>query len=463
MTNDFNTEVADIKKSTTFPINPNVHNLKNSMCFKTWNDIIISLPQRTVKWCCKTASTKEQDEQVKFDLDTLNLDFLINHPILKQRKYDLSGGTRSKDCIGCWVAEDAGKESVRTSYNRNFIPHWVHRLENSSNHPKKSVQFHQKTMNLDAFKFIEIELTNKCNMACAYCWEGSSTRWQKETGRRMPDTDDAIFTKVIDILNEYWETRLKDENYIEFSLLGGEPFFTDHMYQFIEDFVVNLNDTKQDDQEIVITVTTSLNFPKKKFDKFIELIERTPNITYMMQLSGEAVGKRSELIRWGLIWDTFDTNLTMFLKEGMRLDNLVIGFGCAHNSLSLPYFKDYLVYLNDKLEENFFTKPIFMHTNWVDYPNHLAVRMVDPKHADAVQDAIDYFNDGFYENVNRRNVYNDVLNTIKSQVEMEVSTESKEENAFTFNELATRRNISFIEEFPHYNELICDTQVLIPE
>lgn len=463
MSNDFKEDVDNIKKSITYPINPDVYNLKNSMCFKTWNDIIISLPQRTVKWCCKTSYTEKQQEQIKFDIDTLNLDFLINHPVLQQRKYDLSGGTRSKDCVGCWVSEDAGKESVRTQYNRNFTPHWKHRLDNSSNHPKKSVQFHQHMVKRDAFNFIEIELTNKCNMACAYCWEGSSTRWQKETGRRMPDTDDAIFTKVIDILNEYWETRLKDEKYIEFSLLGGEPFFTDHMYQFIEDFVVNLNDTKQDDQRVVITVTTSLNFPKKKFEKFIELVERTPNIEYMMQLSGEAVGKRSELIRWGLNWDTWDSNLGMFLDEGMRLDNIIIGFGCAHNSLSLPYFKDYLIHIDKKIKDHGFTKNIYMHTNWVDYPTHLAVRMIDPKHADTIQDIMDYFMNDFYENVYKKDRYLDVMSTIKSQVEMPVTAESKAAARFTFNELTTRRKISFIEHFPHYNELIDDTQVLIPK
>lgn len=450
---DFNKEVVDITKSAT-SINPNVYNLKNTMCFKTWNDIIISLPQRTVKWCCKTTYTPEQTKAVTFDAETLDLDFLINHPILQQRKYDLSGGTKSKDCVGCWKAEDAGKESVRTSYNRNFIPHWRHRFENATNHPKKTVQFHQQMQQYDGFNFIEIELTNKCNMACAYCWEGSSSRWQKETGRRMPDTDDAIFDKVLDVLNEYWDTRLKDQKYIEFSLLGGEPFFTNHMYRFIEEFVVNLNDTKKDEQRVVITVTTNLNFPKKKFDQFLELIERTPNIEYMMQLSGEAVGKQSEIVRWGLNFEQWDANLGLFLEEGMRLDNLKIGFGCAHNSLSLPYFKDYLVYLNEKLTTCNFTKPIVMHTNWVDYPNHLAVRTLGAHHAGAVQECIDYFENEFKHPVFRKEQYVEVMQTIKSQVEMDVDPQSLWEGQQQFTVLENRRKISFSEHFPHYNELI---------
>ena len=64
---EYNKEVADIKKSTV-PINPDVHNLRNSMCFKTYNDLIISLPTRTVKWCCKTViSDSERQKELTFD------------------------------------------------------------------------------------------------------------------------------------------------------------------------------------------------------------------------------------------------------------------------------------------------------------------------------------------------------------------------------------------------------------
>jgi sulfatase maturation enzyme AslB (radical SAM superfamily) len=453
---EFNKEVLDITKSTT-PINPNIHNLKNTMCFKTWNDLIISLPQRTVKWCCKTKLTPEQDKQVTFDLDILErdgLDFFINHPVLAQRKYDLSGGTRSPDCIGCWRSEDVSDRSVRTEYTRNFDPLWIHRLEKTDNHPKKAVQFNQELQDYDGFRFIELELTNKCNMACVYCWEGSSTRWQKETGNRMPDTDDAIFNKVIDLLNEYWEGDLGKHDYVNFSLLGGEPFFTDHMYQFLEEFVVNLNDTKRKEQVILITVTTNLNFPSHKFDKFIELVKRTPNIIYMMQLSNESVGRRSEIVRWGLNWDTWDKNLDAFFVQAKENKNLSMGFGCAHNSLSYPYFKEYLEYINEKVIQHEYTREITMHTNWVDNPEYLSVRMINPDMEYIAQEIIDYFENEFTANVRQKAKYINVLKTLKSHVLAEVDEYHKKEAYKSFEGLEKRRNISFVEHFPHYNDLI---------
>ena len=70
------------------------------MCYKTWNDITISLPRRTASWCCKTNLTPDQIKETTFDMDILNehgVDFLFNHPILKKRKNDLVNGLRCPD------------------------------------------------------------------------------------------------------------------------------------------------------------------------------------------------------------------------------------------------------------------------------------------------------------------------------------------------------------------------------
>ena len=113
-------------------LSPNLHNLHNTMCFKTWNDIVISLPQRTVKWCCKTVYTKEQMKELTFNLDTLTEDFLFNHPILQQRKHDLSGGIYNKDCELCWKTEKAGGQSVRTEYMKTYDYHLLKQFRKSS-------------------------------------------------------------------------------------------------------------------------------------------------------------------------------------------------------------------------------------------------------------------------------------------------------------------------------------------
>lgn len=438
-------------------VNPNVHNLRNTMCFKTWNDIIISLPNRTVKWCCKTQTTEDDIKQTTFDLDTLDLDFLFKHPILQKRQYELSGGTQCEDCVTCWESERKSGSSYRTIYNSNYDFMLNRRMEKTKNHPHKAIEFHKQQMEADRFQFIEIELTNKCNMACAYCWAGNSTRWQKEMKTPFPDTDDLIFDRVVELLNEYWETTLHKKDRVNFSLLGGEPFFTDHMYRFIEDFMVNLNDNKRSGQHIIITITTNLNFPEKKFKQFIELVERTPNITYALQLSGEALGRQSELVRWGLNYETWDKNIDLFFTESKRLKNLQMGFGCAHNALTLPYFKSFLEYINDKVKlHDFNNNQIIMHHNYVERPEHLSIAMLDPKHAKAVDEQIEYIKNEMQDvKFYKRDGFINMMKSLREQVAGNEVTEFMKRDATTeFNMLQNRRNINFIEHFPHFHELI---------
>ena len=409
---------------------------KDTMCYKTWNDIIISLPKKTVSWCCKTDLTAQQIKETTFDLETLNtngLDFLFNHPILQKRKKELATGIRCPDCHICWESEDRSGESHRTLY---------------TNH---SVEFDYDT----PATFIELELTNKCNMACVYCGPQLSSRWQKELKKRHPDTEDEIFHKVMELFTEYCNTKLSNESHINISLLGGEPFFTDHMYVFLE----YLSKFRWEyhaypEQEVTVTITTGMAFPEKKFTKFIELIERTPNIIYIMQLSGEAINKRAELIRWGLNFETWNNNLDMFLTESARLKNLVIGFGCAHNALSLPYFKDYLVYINNKLAEHDYKSDVWFLVNYIEDPEHLSISMLDRHHADAVTEQIEYMENEM-TNLYKKDEYITMLKSIRKQIlNANVTPEMKQIASEQFKMLEDRRKVSYKSQFPHFDEMV---------
>jgi hypothetical protein len=174
----------------------------------------------------------------------------------------------------------------------------------------------------------------------------------------------------------------------------------------------------------------------------------------MTQLSGEAVGKRSEIIRHGLIWNTWDKNLTAFMEGAKTRDNVIIGFGCAHNSLSYPYFKEFLVYLNDKIQDLNYEKSIYMHANWVNHPQHLSVSMIDPTHTKEAEEILRYWNEEFTANVHQKERYTDVLSTLVDMVKGEVPDEEKFKAYWAFNKISERRKHNYVEFFPHFNELI---------
>ena len=412
---------------------------KDTMCYKTWNDIIISLPKKTVSWCCKTNLTAQQTKETTFDLDILStqgIDFLFNHPILQKRKNDLATGVRCPDCHVCWESEDRSGQSHRTLYTKTY----------------ESKESFTGEFDYDTpATFIELELTNKCNLACVYCGPQLSSRWQKELKQRHPDTEDEIFHKVMELFTEYCNTKLTNEPYINISLLGGEPFFTDHMYIFLEylsKFHVN------PEQEVTVTITTGMAFPEKKFTKFIELIERTPNIIYIMQLSGEAIDERAELIRWGMDFKTWNNNLDMFLTESARLKNLVIGFGCAHNALSLPYFKDFLVYINKKLAKHEYKSLVWFLINYIEEPQHLSISMLNSHHADAVTEQIEYMENEM-TNLYKKDEYITMLRSLRNQIlNANITPEMKQNASKEFEMLENRRGVSYKSEFPHFDEII---------
>ena len=412
---------------------------KDTMCYKTWNDIIISLPKKTVSWCCKTNLTAQQTKETTFDLDILNtqgIDFLFNHPILQKRKNDLATGVRCPDCHVCWESEDRSSQSHRTLYTKTY----------------ESKESFTGEFDYDTpATFIELELTNKCNLACVYCGPQLSSRWQKELKQRHPDTEDEIFHKVMELFTEYCNTKLTNEPYINISLLGGEPFFTDHMYIFLE-YLSKFH--VKPEQEVTVTITTGMAFPEKKFTKFIELIERTPNIIYIMQLSGEAIDERAELIRWGMDFKTWNNNLDMFLTESARLKNLVIGFGCAHNALSLPYFKDFLVYINKKLAKHEYKSLVWFLINYIEEPQHLSISMLNSHHADAVTEQIEYMENEM-TNLYKKDEYITMLKSLRNQIlNANITPEMKQNASKEFEMLENRRGVSYKSEFPHFDEII---------
>ena len=428
-----------------------MYNIDDTMCWKAWSDLMISLPNKSVKWCCKTSYTKKQSQELKFDADTLDLEFLINHPILQKRKRELSSGIKSTDCKQCWENEAKSGVSTRITSQKQ-IEYLM--LNTRYNKLKKSGEFSDTVSALDLIHDIEIELTNKCNMACVYCWEGLSSRWQKETGKKFSDTDDIVFDKVIDLLNEYWDKKLKHSGYVNFKLQGGEPFFTEHMFEFIERFLKRIDAEKGPRQQIFVNITTNLNFPKQKLDRFIELVKETTGINYTIQASCEATGKQAEIIRWGLNWKNWDSNFRKFLSESVSLNNLHIGIGCSHNSLSIPYFLDFVKYIDNTIADLKYKKAIIYHRNWVDNPEYMSPGTLEQHHIDAVDDTINYLKNESPTNIIEKPLLIENLRNIRAMIGKKTSDNIKHESYEKFTRLEQRRGISFAEHFPHYSELI---------
>jgi organic radical activating enzyme len=399
--------------------------IKDTLCFKTWNDLTIHLPDQYLYWCCKTVLSDVQINPTKFDVDTLSLDFITNNAVIKQRKQELTNGIRSKECKECWDAEDRSGNSFRTTYYDNDFSN------------KTEFELLDKAK-LDLTKKIELILTNKCNTACVYCWEGLSSRWQKETGVHFNDTEERTLEKVIEVLIEYWHKELYKHSDVSISLLGGEPFFTNHMFYFIENF-----SNKIKSNNITIDITTNLNYSKTVIDRFFNAIDDT--VRYNLILSIESIEDKFEYIRWGSDWKKWDLNFDYIIKKCMEHQNVTLSIGSAHNSLSLPYICEFLNYIESKN----ICFPIQMSANWVEYPYHMSIHTLETKHKEALSNAIELVSN-MKTKIIRKREYISLLQSIKDSI----GSKSNENHIIAFERLEKSRNISFSSVFPHFSELI---------
>tara|TARA_R110000772_G_scaffold9921_5_gene32171 strand:- start:5063 stop:6085 length:1023 start_codon:yes stop_codon:yes gene_type:complete len=235
-------------------------------------------------------------------------DFFDNSPGIVQRRNDLITGIQNPQCSSCWDSYKTTGSAYRDSVNTNEI-----------NPP---------------IRFVEVLLDNICDMACLYCSAESSHKIAQEQGLTQgvlsaDQNDYAIFFDWLSTIDQ------------EFSLsfLGGEPTYSKNFYQFIN---MMLNDDRFNQKEIRIIVVTNGNTSVAMMDKFLSLIDRFPlTWKFIITVSNESTHRQSELVRHGLKWDTFETNIKRYLSHP-RL--FLIALCPTLSILTLDYFDDFLTW-----------------------------------------------------------------------------------------------------------------------
>lgn len=365
----------------------------STLCDRTYNDVIIDLPNREVQWCCKTHLQDHEKNMVKFTKDNLDYDFLFNHPLLKQRQEALENDIQHPHCKECWISEQKtdGKHSFR-----------------KMNRPKN---------NKRKFSFIEVSVTHTCNMMCKYCGPEYSTKWQSLVGKKLPDTDQELLEKVCGLINEYYDRELSDVPKIIFNMMGGEPIMSKNTDYFIETVIDHVSKNKHfPEQEIHIMFTTNYNFDKTLLERYMEYTRQYDNIGFIFHISNESVSARAEFIRTNLDYEKWINNVEYTFECSQNYNNVKIAFGCAHNSFTFPYFKEFLVELNRVAKKANFKKHVVFIENVIKYPHFLDVSLLDKNFVLPINDMIEY-----YENMDlivlNHDAYLNFLKSLRDEVE----------------------------------------------
>lgn len=171
-------------------------------------------------------------------------------------------GEKLEQCRNCWIREDAGLPSVRTS-EIGWKP----------------------SDGKDGIRRLDIRIHNKCNLACTMCYSGASNLWGKLEGK---DT----FRKISDDELEFLKNATSNVERISFQ--GGEPFYGTEY----DDFLMSLNNKKNIEVDIFTNLITAKPSVIQRWkDELKELY---------INASVDGYGEVYDSIRWPTTWGKWE-------------------------------------------------------------------------------------------------------------------------------------------------------------
>lgn len=405
------------KVSNTFCIIPWVH-------LHTW-------PNGKVFPCCLADSNHPIG-----NLKDNTLEEIWNSPDLKKIRTELLSGEKPPVCSRCYMQEDMGTQSFRTSSNY----HWEHHIENALETTDEDGTNHNFKLNYWDFRF-----SNVCNLKCRMCGPELSSSWYDDqikmygsstTPRALIHTNDVS----LEDLMIYTDRFINDVEEIYFA--GGEPLIMEEHYKILE-MLIAAGNTK-------CRIRYNTNFSSLKFKKW-DLIELwKPFIKYnpdnvRVFASLDAIGEVAEYSRKGTKWPAIEANIKRLHENNMTIwtSTTVSIF----NIFELPKFVNRMFELGipmDKMQmNNVLTFPDYYCINILPKELKEGVVITLDSHIREIQNTVDYEHIKRYYDVIKKYLYRPLERPI------EVLYEDFKRHTAVKDEV---RGESFINTFPYYKE-----------
>lgn len=334
-----------------------------------WTDTNIDFRRQEIRHCCKQTGEKVTLEEI----DALGPDVFDHYATnLKNRKTMLFDNKIPKSCGVCAVN---GDNAIRHAWNI-----W-------SDEQVDAVR--QLPIDVDKTHYIEIDIGDKCDLACVYCGPWSSSTWKKELGYGVQEKSEHAKTWTDKVMG-HLVTKIKSldsDERISINFLGGEPTLMNGVYDFLDKISPTLQNRNH---PVNLMFTTNLNTKDVLFDRWMNTLERTKDYSYWtIGVSVENVGRKAELVRYGLDWQRFTENLKTVQHKGL------IAFTCTHNYFSLPSYAETLEFFFENMDTEFASKDL--GTGWLITPNCVYDNVLDPAYLK--QEYVDW--DGIYATLDK--------------------------------------------------------------
>jgi len=297
----------------------------DKFCVLPWISLEAS-PIGTVRPCCIAKHELTNDENIKYNLNTDDLNDVIDCNDLKQLRKDFLDQKKPAMCSRCWDEEDSGRTSKRM--------HTLNRLEDI-------LQDHNKwTEEGKELIFLDLKLGNICNLKCRICgsWSSSTFAGEEIKATYKADRPFCQAKQMNDMgawprKNEsnFWQ-RLNENapniRYLEFT--GGEPFMIKEHFEFLKT-LIDMGVSK--DIEIHYNTNGTI-YPEQAEDIWKEF--KHVEIAFSI----DAVGEKFEYQRTNAKWAEVLDNIEMFKKLRKKLNNITLQVCCTINIYNVFYLDE---------------------------------------------------------------------------------------------------------------------------
>jgi organic radical activating enzyme len=381
-----------------------------TFCSMAWNHQFID-PTGRVKPCCRFAEKFRPNEN---NLKEKTLREVFYGDWMNDVRSKMLNGEQVPGCIRCYQEEAAGKRSLRERYhdNRDLPIDELVDLENPS------------------IRWIELAISNDCNLACRMCDSRYAWKWFKEEQEIFGKTYNTVEKSKSDISNIY--PFINDLVHLKFT--GGEPLMTKDQWILVDKLL-----DERDCSEIFLNYSTNCTIMPK--DTWVEKWSKFKQVEFALSFDS-ANAAESEYIRWPAKYKTTEAVTKRFLelKKSHGFNVLLRSTISILNVWHMPESMEWWWNNDEGLR--------IMNPTHLTYPEILCVTVL-PKHIKKrVTDKFNtYISQSENDKINNSLIY--IRNFMNSKDDSHLLTDLEKYIVGTDN----YRNQNFYESYPHFSDM----------
>jgi hypothetical protein len=314
----------------------------STMCSVLWNHLFLS-PQGYLKPCCRFQYSKGYSEPTEVDR-------AFTSAVWEKIREEMKSGARSEGCRRCYEEEDAGKKSLRMRYNA---------------HPTLGL----KTVDVEkpAITWLEIALSNRCNVACRMCDSRYSTRWLKDEVA-LGMTNKASH-KLFELDLNAVRAIAKELRHVK--ITGGEPLYDKAHPEFLK-----IMTEEADPSRVFLNYSTNLTlFPS---EEVLELWSRFERVELALSLDS-IVPSEMNYMRYPTDGERALEHTEKYIALLKRMPNLHLILRPTINIFNIHSIPDtYAWWLERKTER------MSENATHLTFPEHLRATLMSPEQKRAV-------------------------------------------------------------------------------